>query len=395
MKGAESMLRMTQSNRLFLMLLVGLVGLFVLSGCESKPTETGKGGCATCTTCQGAPGKPTLLVSLEEKYNTPDGMTLCDKTNTIYLSAPNFNLAKDGTEEGTIDPKYPGVMLAIDADNKVTKLCDMPAHPETGHAGPMGLDIGPDGALYVADNQYFYDKDHKSRLIRVNMKDGKAVGFDVVVDGFKLSNAVVCTKDHVYVSDTFMDLPDKPAQSAVYRFKYSEFADGPVKLAPLGKDPHKIAQLTTEPIERRNNEIAGADGMTMDSKGNLYTGNFGDGNFYRISDPAGEAKLETLINDPDKLSCVDGIFCDLATDKIFIADSEKNAVQCYCVNSGKLTTYWMNDDTDGSEGLLDQPCEVLIRGNEMIIANFDMPFPGLKNTKFDAPYTVSVIKMTK
>ena len=60
---------------------------------------------------------------------------------------------------------------------------------------------------------------------------------------------------------------------------------------------------------------------------------------------------------------------------------------------GKVSTLWENGDTNGAGGLLDQPCEPLIRGNELIIANFDMPVPGMKNTKFDPPNTISVIKL--
>jgi hypothetical protein len=62
---------------------------------------------------------------------------------------------------------------------------------------------------------------------------------------------------------------------------------------------------------------------------------------------------------------------------------------------GSLKTLWMNGDTNGADGGLDQPCETLIRGNELIIVNFDMPFPGLKNAAFDKPYTMSVIKLKK
>ena len=82
----------------------------------------------------------------------------------------------------------------------------------------------------------------------------------------------------------------------------------------------------------------------------------------------------------------------MSNDKIYISDSSKNAIRYYTPD-GKIGTLWINDDTDGTGGLLDQPCEVLIRGKELIICNFDMPFPGLKNTKFDPPYTLSVINL--
>ena len=328
------------------------------------------------------PLKPKLLLSLPKSCNTPDGMTLDEKTGDIILSCPNFN-----------DPNYPGVLMKITPDNKLEPFFKLPAHPETKKVGPMGLDFGPDGHLYVADNQYFTDTDHKSRLIRVRIKGGKPVGADIAVDGFKLSNAVIWKGNHVYVSDTFFDLKDKPGMSGVYRFSLEELDKGTVKLKPKGeKDPHLIATFTTLPNKRK--DLAGADGLTFDSKGNLYTGNFGDGAFSRITfDAGGNVVSNKVIS--RKLTCVDGIFYDEKGDRIFIADSEKNAIQVFSLPDGKLTTLWQNDDTDGSGGLLDQPCEVLVRGGDLIIVNFDMPVPGLKNTKFDAPHTISVIKLGK
>jgi hypothetical protein len=35
----------------------------------------------------------------------------------------------------------------------------------------------------------------------------------------------------------------------------------------------------------------------------------------------------------------------------------------------------------------------VIRGDELIIVNFDMPFPGLKNTVNDDHHTMSVFKI--
>ena len=214
--------------------------------------------------------RPQLFLSLPDSCNTPDGMTLDPATGNIILACPNFN-----------DTKFPGILMKIDPSNKASKFFDMPPHPETGKAGPMGLDFGPDGNLYVADNQYFNDKNYKSRLIRVNIKDGKPVGADVVVDGFKLSNAVIWKGNDVYVSDTFFDLPDKPGASGIYRISLDEMAKGTVKLQPNATDPHLIAQFVTVPNHRK--DVAGADGLTFDSKGNLYTGNFGDGVFSKIT----------------------------------------------------------------------------------------------------------------
>lgn len=337
------------------------------------------GGCAGVQ-----PNRPKLFLSLPDTCNTPDGVTLDPATGNIILACPNFN-----------DTKFPGILMKIAPSNQATKFFDMPPHPETGKAGPMGLDFGPDGNLYVADNQYFNDKNYKSRLIRVNIKDGKPAGADVVVEGFKLSNAVIWKGNDVYVSDTFFDLPDKPGASGIYRISLDEMNKGTVKLKPNASDPHLIARFQTQPLEHRHNETAGADGLTFDSKGNLYTGNFGDGVFSKITfGPDGKVTSNKILVKSPKMTCVDGIFCDLKTDRIYVTDSEKNAIHVVTPD-GKLTTLWTNGDSDGAGGLLDQPCEPLVRGDELIIVNFDMPFPGLKNSKYDEHHTISVIQLAK
>jgi hypothetical protein len=48
---------------------------------------------------------------------------------------------------------------------------------------------------------------------------------------------------------------------------------------------------------------------------------------------------------------------------------------------------------DGKDGKLDQPCEVVFRGKQMIISNFDMPVEGGVNKKFEVPNWISVIEM--
>lgn len=340
-------------------------------------------GCKTDTsTPSDQANKPKLFMELPDYINTPDGMTLDPDTGNIILAAPNFN-----------DPNAPGVLMQIDPQNNLTKYIDMPLHPKTGYGCPMGLDFGPDGHLYVADNQYFYDKDHASRLMRVTVEDGKPTGVEVVVDGFKLSNAVIWKGDTVFVSDTFMDHPDTPGLSAVYKFSLEELNNGPVQLKPLGTDPHLIAKLVTTPNHRE--DVAGADGLTLDTQGNLYVASFGDGKIHKLTfDAEGNVAEQSIFVNLPELPCSDGLFCDLRSDEIYVADSEQNAIHVISPD-GSLKTLWMNDDTDGSDGGLDQPCESLIRGNELIIVNFDMPFPGLKNAAFDKPYTMSVIQLAK
>ena len=325
--------------------------------------------------------RPELVAALPAYGNTPDGMCLDRETGDIIHASPNFN-----------DPTYPGVLFKISPDDQVSLYFVMPVHPETKYGCPMGMSIGPDGHLYVADNQYFYDKDFKSRLIRVIREGGKPIRAEVVVEGFKLANAVAWKDDAVYVSDTFFDLPEKPGASGVFRIGLKEMQGKIVQLKPGLSDPHLIATFTTN-VDNPREDVAGADGITFDSQGNLYCGNFGDGVISKITfdDTGAVASNRVLINDPD-FSCCDGMFCDLETDLIYFADSEKNAVHVFNP-AGEIWTLWRNGDTDGSDGLLDQPCEVLVRNGRLYIACFDMPFPGLINQKFDRWHTIHAIPL--
>ncbi len=323
--------------------------------------------------------KAELFHDLPEYCNTPDGMTLGEDGN-IYLSCPNFN-----------NPVFPGLIMKIDPQNGLSIFYAMPAHPETKMACPMGLDFGPDGNLYIADNQYFYDTGHKSRLIRIVFRNGKPVKSEIVAEGMNLANAVIWKGNDCFVSETRLNEKGDESTSGIYRFTLDEMDRGTVSLKPGKSDSHLIADFKTAFTNR--GDWAGADGMTIDSKGNLYTGNFGNGVMSKISfNEDGSVKSNEVFVQDKKMTCVDGIFYDAEKDVIYVADSEKNAIRIVTMD-GKVSTLSENDDTDGSDGGMDQPCEVLIRGNEMIIANFDMPFPGLKNSAFDAPYTLSVIKL--
>lgn len=326
-----------------------------------------------------APFKPSLLLSLGDDCNTPDGLRL-SKNGEMFVTCPNFN-----------QKEFPGKIMKITKENRWELVTLMPAHPETGYACPMGMDFGPDGNLYVADNQYFYNKASKSRLMRVVMKRGKAVRVEVAAEGFNLANAAMFRGNDVFVSDTFFDRPDKPGMSGVYRISLDEMKKGVVKLLPKAeaeKDPHFFMEMRTQKVPGLDN-WAGADGLTFDGEGNLYCGTFGDGTLYKATFNKDGSKKSSgvFVRDAD-WRCCDGIFYDQKRNCIFVADSEKNAIRVVWLPEGKLTTLWQNADTDGADGLLDQPSEPALRGDELVVANFDMPFPGLKNSKYDKPHTI-------
>ena len=140
----------------------------------------------------------------------------------------------------------------------------------------------------------------------------------------------------------------------------------------------------------------GADGLDYDSKGNFYTGSFGDGKLYKVSlKPDGTfAKQETLTLTGKSIPCVDGLIIDRATDKLYLCNSRQNAIEIVDLRNGnQVTTLARNGDTDGSGGLLDQPAEVLLKGKRLYVSDFDKPEKKFVNSKSDAPHTMSVIEL--
>ena len=105
------------------------------------------------------------------------------------------------------------------------------------------------------------------------------------------------------------------------------------------------------------------------------------------------AKPETLIYDPKIFPSCDGICYYPQKNWVIITDSERNAVRYWDIKAGTLGLLWENGDTDGADGLLDQPCEPMVWGDKLIVVNFDMKFPGLLNTVNDNVHTVSVIDL--
>ncbi len=334
------------------------------------------------TTAADPPEKPKkqaeLLVRMPDFCNTPDGMCLLPDGN-ILVSVPNVN-----------DQTQPAVIMKVTPDNKVKRFYDPPLHPDTGKAYPFGICVAPNGDVFYADLQWFAnpkEPNYKSRVMRIPMKNGKPGKAVVFCSGLVVANAVVVRDGYLYTSDTIMVPDSKPLISGVFRFKLDE--EGVEVKKPLIEDPHVIATMKTY-----NPDVGfGADGMAFDSKGNLYIGNFADGTLHQVKfDAQGKPQPATIFAKAPFMKSCDGIFCDLATDDIYIADSLANAVQVVTPDA-KVYTLAQDPENDGKDGLLDQPCEVLIRGREIVVSNFDFPVPGGVNTKYELPNTLSRIPL--
>lgn len=377
------MFRIPHSRRVAAVLLT-FVAVIVSAGCPQPDTPPSPKDSAP----QGpvVPDEPTakqpkplakaeLLVDLPtDVCNTPDAMCLLPDGNVI-LSMPNFN-----------DLKQPPLMIKITPQNKTQVFYKLPPNPDTGKPfGPLGVCVAPSGDLYLAD--YQQADPGKSRVVRIAIKDGKPVDTVTVVSGFTVSNAVIVRDGYLYVSETQIDAKAQPSISGVFRFKLGE--EGVELKTPLTDDPHLIAT-----IKCHDKELPlGADGLCFDKQGNLYVGNFAGGTVHKLTfDQEGKVASNKIFAKADFMKSADGLFFDPVHDKIYVADSRANAVQIVSLD-GSVQTLAQNGDTDGTDGGMDQPCEVLLRGNELIVSNMDWPVPGCINKQYDKPCTLSVIKL--
>ena len=381
-----------------------LVGGTLLAACQSNPPATQDAAVSkeavvktdSVTTASAAPadtmglpvgsiptiGNPKLLFTLDDAHNTPDGLALAPNGHLI-LSVPNL-----------ADNSQPAALMEIDGSTIKPFAPNLPVEPTTKKAAPMDLAFGPDGNLYYAENQYENSKDFKSRLMKVTMKNGQPGAITTAVDNFALANGVVWKGNTLYVTDSQWDLPDNDKGSAILTFSLAELDKGTVHLKPKTRDSHVLAMFTT--TVNATGVDNGADGLDYDSKGNFYTGSFGDGKIYKVSlNPDGSfARQETLTLSGKPIPCVDGLIIDRATDKMYVCNSRENAIEIVDLRNGnKVTTLAQNPDTDGTGGKLDQPAEVLLKGKRLYISDFDHPVKHFANTKSDAPHTMSVIDL--
>ncbi|MBN2476434.1 MAG: hypothetical protein JXB62_17605 [Pirellulales bacterium] len=320
---------------------------------------------------------PQLLAKLPDICPTPDGMAL-DAEGNVFLACPNYG-----------DQTHPALLMKIDRQNRVRLFDRVPVHPETGVACPMGIDFGPDGDLYIADNQGWVKPNNLGRVLRMKIRDGRPAGCSVVARGLSHPNGVRVHQGHVYVTHSMLlKKGEEPLISGVYRFAVNDLG---VRVTNSLKDKNLLATFTT-----LNPDVQyGADGLAFDSQGNLFVGNFGDATLHKIIfDAAGNVASNTRWVKHECIKSIDGICID-RQDNVYVADFSNNAI-CVVSPDKKVQVLARSPDCDGSGGGLDQPGEPLVRGREVIVSNFDMVTgPDKRNSGHDYPYTLSVIKLDR
>ena len=342
----------------------------------------------------GAAGKehPKLFMELPATFNSPASATVGEDGN-IYFTSPNFHndaLVKAGDMK---EPAAPAIGK-IDQNNAfstwyVFKPEDM--EKTSGKVAPFGIAFGPDGNAYVADMQLWFGG--KSRILRINVENGQAVDVDVVATGIVFPNALVWKGSDLFISDTVLKAGEGRTVSGNYKVALGELnAEMPLEIKPYvdaeNHDPHLLETFVS------NGKLGfGANGLAFDGEGNLYTSIMEDGSVRKtVLDGHNHAKESVLF--AEGMIATDGMKWDRRTNKLYVADLFANAV--YSVDmEGNLALIAQNGNTDGSNGLLDAPSEVVVRGKDMVVMNFDASFdsPEMTNKQPDKPHTLSVIEL--
>lgn len=324
--------------------------------------------------------KSRLFALLPEEYVcTPDGMEI-DQNGNLIVSCPNF-----------ADDRMSGCVIRIDRGKNISKWFDVPVHPETGIARNMGIAFDSEWSMYICDNQPWSGKEElafKGRILKVRFaENGEVKSWYTVADGMEHPNGIRIYKNYMYVTQSCLTKVSDPSGkliSCVYRFPLD--AKG-LKIKNTLEDPYIFTTFVTHNPKCQY----GADGIEIDSKGNLYVGNFGDGEVWKISmdDKGNLTDKEIYAKNEKELSSTDGMIMDEKTGKLYIADFNHNAIVCVD-RERRVYRIAQSPDCDGFHGELDQPGEPIIWQGKIIVSCFDLVTDETKvNTCHEMPATMA------
>lgn len=321
---------------------------------------------------------PLLFAVLPEYICTPDGMDI-DRHGNLVLSCPNFAQAETS-----------GCVVKIDAGRRVTKWFDVPVHPETGVARNMGIALYQN-RVYLCDNQGWSgapELHNKGRMLCVTVDDnGRIEEWHNVAKNMEHPNGVRIRNGYLYVTQSLCSPVSHPSGklvSCVYRFGLDE---KDIHITNTLSDRHIFTTFVTQNPDCQY----GADGIVFDQEGNLYVGNFGDGEVMKIHVDANGNFLsqESYARNPSELQSTDGMIFD-SLGNLYIADFSANAIVRVSPGGKTVKRLAQSPDCDGLDGGLDQPGEPIIWNGLLVASCFDLVTgPDKVNTAHEMPATLS------
>jgi len=331
---------------------------------------------ALFASCAAMSGNGEKVVSLPPELRTPDGMALGGDGN-LYLS---INQLTSGF-------KYPSAIARFAKGDNIETFFVFEQNSKIGKVSPMGI-VFADGDIYVADNQMFLGKRGKSRILRIEVKDGKPVECTSVVENLQISNGIAYRDGRIYLTDCAVDDESYPMKSAVYSFSLAELKSGkPVVVSGLN-DPHLSATVLT----RHDGKVKfGADGIAFDKRGRMYVANLGEAQLLRFDvDKNGKAGDAEVLFKGRGLKSTDGL--QFGEDgKLYIADFLGNAVARYCPETQTIEIIKTSPIPNSPEnGGLDTPAEAFPLGGKLYISNMNMAIGGHKTDGFEAVTIIDI-----
>ncbi|WP_111707386.1 SMP-30/gluconolactonase/LRE family protein [Lutibacter citreus] len=311
-----------------------------------------------------------LFTELPDFCPTPDAFDIAPD-GSLTLSCPNY-----------ADRAIPGVLVRVTKDGEVSKLIDVPILQETGMSKPMGIAYDDNGVLYVCDNQ-----GNKGRILRMTFNKNTLINTEIIASGFNSINGIRYYKGAVYVTQTKLPkLKKEKVVGGVYRFKTSD------RNIEVNNDKTDKNLIYTSITQNPNRQV-GLDGLVFNKKGDLLVGNLGDATIYKLTLTLdGNVSNDEVYVKLPITAAPDGINIDLKGN-LYVAGFAQNQIFKIDTNK-KVTLLAQYPDNNGTNGALDQPADLIVYGDKLIISNFDlMVAKGMKNTKHSKPYTLSYINL--
>ena len=314
-----------------------------------------------------------LFANLPDNCPTPDAFAIAPD-NTLTLSCPNF-----------ANKALQGELFSLTAQGKVTHLATVPTLDLKTKANPMGIAYDNKGALYVADSRGIKN----GRVLKLtfdSVDKHQIIKTEVIASGIN-PNGLRYHQGAIYISQlTMPKVKSKLNTSAIYRFDENSRN---LNMSNTLADNEIIFTAET-----KNPDIQiGLDGLVFGQDGNLYTANLGDGEVYKVNiNNKGEVVSHEIYAQLPKTVRIDGMIFD-KKNNLYLAGFGQN--QIYKISNTKevmkIADY---PDNDGSNGQIDQPADLIVFEDKLIISNFDlMTNHGLRNTKHSKPYTLSYIEL--